>query len=77
MLRYGLATFSLGLAVQYLRSEGFRGIERRAVQQEIEYLADSEKGFLKAADKAISPENKQWFTTAKGRDYLAEQGVDE
>jgi hypothetical protein len=42
---------------------------------EAQYL--EEKGLLKEANKVISPENKQWFTSAAGRDFLAEQGHDE
>ena len=41
---------------------------------EVPYLVD--KGFLRAAAKAISPENQAWHVTAAGRDWLAEQGLE-
>jgi len=44
-----------------------------ALAAEVQYLVD--KGFLRAAEKAISPENKAWHVTADGRDWLAEQGL--
>jgi hypothetical protein len=75
LLRYGLRAFSIGLAVQYLKSEGIREADKHLVQDEAQYL--EEKGLLKEANKVISPENKQWFTSAAGRDFLAEQGHDE
>lgn len=74
LLRYGLGGFGIGLAVQYLRSEGWGGITREQVQAEIEYLADASKGLIRAEEKSISPEVRRWKTTAAGRDYLAEQG---
>jgi len=73
LLRYGLGFFTLGLAVSYLRSEGL-GLDRDQMRMEIGYLED--KGFLKVMQKEISPENKLWATTASGRDYLAERGVE-
>lgn len=74
LLRYGLGGFSASLARQYLISEGFGLIPLEMVNAEIDYLADPEKKFLRAANKTISPEVKLWKTTAAGRDYLAEQG---
>lgn len=41
---------------------------------EVQYLVD--KGFLRDAEKAISPENKAWLVTAEGRDWLAVQGLE-
>lgn len=74
ILRYCLMPTSVGLICANLRSEGFRGIERRQVELEIRYLADKEKGLLAEMEKLVSPENKIWETTARGRDFLAEQG---
>jgi hypothetical protein len=75
LLRYGLGTFTVGLARQYLASEGFRGLSREDVQAEIDYLADAGKGLLAHESKPVSPEVRKYKTTAAGRDYLAEQGV--
>ena len=75
LLRYGLGSFTIALAHQYLGSEGFRGITKREVQAEVNYLADAEKGLLRQNDKLISPEVATYSTTSKGRDFLAQEGV--
>jgi hypothetical protein len=75
LLRYGLGSITVGLARQYLASEGFRGLGREEVQAEIDYLADAAKGLLAREDKPVSPEVPRYRTTAAGRDYLAEQGI--
>jgi hypothetical protein len=76
LLRYGLGSFTVGLARQYLASEGFRGLSKEEVRAEILYLADPSKGFLRQNDKLISPEVATYSTTANGRDYLAGMGVE-
>lgn len=76
LLRYGLGSFTVGLARQYLASEGFRGLTREQVQAEINYLADPAKGLLAPNSKLISPEVATYSTTANGRDYLAGIGVE-
>jgi hypothetical protein len=63
---------SVGLLHSYLRGEGFARIERKEVEQEIQYLAD--KGFFVSETKALSPEVQLWRTTAEGRDALASAG---
>ena len=77
ILRYCLRPTSVGLIVANLRGEGFRGISREQVQQEIRYLSDPAKGLLAAQQKLVSPENAIHETTANGRDYLAQQGQEE
>jgi hypothetical protein len=72
LLRYGLGSFTVGLARQYLASEGFRGLSKEEVQAEINYLCDPEKKFLRPNGKLISPEVATYSTTATGRDYLAQ-----
>lgn len=74
LLRYGLSTFSLGLARQYLHSEGFTGISVEQTGQEIEYLED--KGLIEVKGKLLSPENRVWRTNAAGRDFLATEGIE-
>lgn len=76
LLRYGLGSFTLGLARQYLTSEGFRGISKEQVQAEINYLSHPQKGLLAENGKLISPEVRTYSTTPNGRDYLAGQGVE-
>jgi hypothetical protein len=76
LLRYGLNHFTIGLARQYLASEGMRGLSREEVQAEINYLADPQKALLRENPKAVSPEMRTYATTAAGRDYLAEAGLD-
>jgi hypothetical protein len=71
LLRYGLGSFTVGLARQYLASEGFRGLSKEEVQAEINYLCDQEKKFLRPNGELISPEDSSYSTTATGRDYLA------
>jgi len=75
LLRYGLVAggFSVGLATSYLRSEGFSKIEIDQVEAEINYLCDSQKGFLAPSFNPISPGNRKYSITVKGRDFLAEQ----
>jgi hypothetical protein len=72
LLRYGLGSFTVGLARQYLASEGFRGLTKEQVQAEINYLADPAKALLRLNGKLISPEVATYSTTAEGRDYLAQ-----
>lgn len=74
LLRYGLGSFTVGLARQYLISEGQHGITREQVQAEIDYLADPDKRLLRKNDNLVSPEVATWSTTAAGRDYLAQSG---
>ena len=76
LLRYGLGSFTLGLARQYLISEGFRGLSKQEVQAEVNYLADPANELLRSNSKLISPEVALYTTTARGRDYLATQGVE-
>lgn len=73
ILRYCLRPTSAGLVCANLRAEGFRGITREQVEAEIEYLADPDKKLLRAEEKPISPEVRNYRTTATGRDYLATQ----
>ena len=72
LLRYGLSPVSLNLATSYLKAEGFTTITKDQVKQEMEYLADPAKGFIRECAQAVSPENTLWKTTATGRDYLAQ-----
>jgi hypothetical protein len=74
LLRYGMAPggVSVGLAASYLRSEGFSKISVDQVEAEIDYLCDSQKGFLAPNFNPISPGNRRYSITAKGRDFLAE-----
>lgn len=76
LLRYGLRLrgIGVGLATSYLRAEGFL-VDRDQVTLEIKYLAGHE--LLAEVKQLVSPEMKSWDTTSKGRDYLAEQGLDE
>jgi hypothetical protein len=75
LLRYGLGSFTVGLARQYLASEGFRGLSKEEVQAEINYLCDPAKGLLRANSKLISPEVATYSTTATGSDFLAQNGI--
>ena len=75
LLRYGLGSFTLGLARQYLASEGWREVTKAEVQGEINYLCDPQKGLLRENSKLISPEVATYSTTANGRDYLARAGL--
>lgn len=77
LLRYGARSISVGLATQNLRSEGFSGIQREEVQAECEYLADPDKGLMRSEPDPVSPEVRKYFTTAKGRDYLAISGQEQ
>ena len=77
ILRYCLRPTSVGLICANLRAEGFRGITRDQVESEINYLADPDKRFLRAEEKHISPEVRNYRTTATGRDYLAQQGQED
>lgn len=65
-----------GLGAQALQllvgAFGFRAPAVEDIRAELQYLAD--KGFITAASKSISPENKNWRITAAGRDELASQG---
>jgi hypothetical protein len=79
ILRYCSSAEEFGLAesllLQFLRSEGLRALTSAQLRAEIAYLAD--KGFLCAVTKFISPENRVWRVTATGRDFLAEQKLEE
>ncbi|MBI5771906.1 MAG: hypothetical protein HZA93_29305 [Verrucomicrobia bacterium] len=59
--------------LQAARLAGFRSAEPATIAAELSYLAD--KGFVAAADKALSPEMREWRVTAAGRDYLASRGI--
>lgn len=59
--------FQMGLSMR-----GIAGIERDDVLSELTYLAD--KGLLESKSKMVSPENRAWRITAKGRDFLATGG---
>ena len=72
ILRLCLSRMRIGLLTSYLRSEGFRKITAEEVELEIQYLED--KKLLTAEGRTISPENKEYRTTADGRDFLATQG---
>ena len=76
LLRYGLGSFTVGLAHQYLSSEGHHGITREDVQAEINYLCDPAKGLMREHAKAISPEVAKYSTTAAGWDFLATAGLE-
>lgn len=69
--------FGLGepLLLQFIRSEGFRTLSAAKFHAEIVYLAD--KSFLAKVPKLISPENPAWRITAAGRDFFAEQDLNE
>ena len=79
LLRYCDAAGQFGLAdallLQFIRSEGFRGLTAAQLRAELLYLAD--KAFLVAVPKIISPENESWRITASGRDFLATQKEEE
>ena len=66
---------SAGLLLQFVRNEGFRSLTSTQLNTEIRYLTD--KAFLAAVEKPISPENEAWRITAAGRDYLAQQLLDQ
>lgn len=73
LLRYGLSgRLTVGLAHQYLKSEGHPVKDQEEVKAEIWYL--EEKGLMAMVPQAVSPEVKHYRTSAAGRDYLAEQG---
>jgi hypothetical protein len=73
VLRYCEAADQFGLAgsllLQFVRSEGFRRLNREHLETELIYLGD--KGLLARVPKEISPENSLWRITAAGRDFLA------
>lgn len=79
ILRYCECAEQFGLAetllLQFIRSEGFRGLTAGQLRAEIAYLAD--KGFLVSVPKLISPENPAWRITAAGRDFFAVQKLRE
>lgn len=78
LVRYAAAAggngMNAGLFLQYLRSEGFKGVSPGEVLMEVGYLVD--KGFLAEVSRLVSPEIKAWRVTAGGRDFLAELGVE-
>ena len=63
----GVSDLRVGLA------SGFRQLADAEIAAEIDYLGD--KGFVRPAEKSISPENKTWTITAAGRDFLALEGL--
>ena len=69
---YGL---SAALLLQFLRNEGFRSLTGAQIRAELQYLAD--KSFIMAVAKTISPENEAWRITAGGRDFVAQQELDQ
>lgn len=77
ILRYCESADQFGLAaallLQFIRSEGFRGLTTDRLHAELVYLAD--KSFLVPVAKPISPENHAWRITAAGRDFLATQNI--
>ena len=77
LLRYCAAAGTYGLTVavlqQFLRSEGWRGLDESGVCAELDYLTD--KGLLARVHKLVSPEVAAWRATACGRDYLAAQEI--
>ena len=77
LLRYCMAGngITLGLARQYLASEGMGTLTKEDVQAEINYLADPQKDLLRSIGKLISPEVQRYRTTAAGRDFLAQAGL--
>jgi hypothetical protein len=56
------------LLAQMARADGFN-VSRDQAWAELEYLRG--KGFIEAAQKAISPENRQWKSTPAGQDHYA------
>jgi hypothetical protein len=70
--QYGLAA---PLLLQFIRSEGFRGLSAAGLRAEIDYLAD--KSLLAPVVKPISPELPAWRITASGRDFLASLNPEE
>ena len=78
-MRYGLTKggLTVGLATQYLRSEGFTGITADQADAELRYLADPGKALMRISSKVVSPEIARWETTAVGRDFLALAGMEE
>ncbi len=51
------------------------GFEPSDEELDAELLYLSDKGFVVAVAKAISPEMKRWRITADGRDYAAQEGL--
>ena len=49
--------------------------EQEDVRSEVEYLVG--KGLVEKVDKRISPEIGAWKITSDGRDYAAQEGLDE
>lgn len=70
--RYGLTE---ALLLQFLRSEGQRGLKLERLQAEIDYLVG--KKLIEQIEKLISPEVPAWRITAAGRDFLAVNLPDE
>lgn len=52
---------------------GFSEATEQSVAAELRYLED--KGYVAAAEKTLSPENREWRVTAAGRDFLAQRGL--
>jgi hypothetical protein len=73
ILRLCLAALRSRLLLCYLRAEGFQRLEAEELDLEITYLAD--KQLLTSASGPVSPELKNWRTTAQGRDCLALKGI--
>lgn len=75
IIRQSILRLALGdrlttaLLLVYLQNEGFNRLEKDELLVQIRYLED--KGCLKSETKLISPEIREWRTTAAGMDYLA------
>jgi hypothetical protein len=68
--RYGLSVVAFKLHVSNL---GFPEASAEQIQPEVQYLA--EKELLVEVPKHLSPENRLWRITAKGRDFIAANAV--
>jgi hypothetical protein len=79
LLRYAAAGGPRGvtssLLMQYVRVEFRKEFSADDLQAEIQYLVD--KDMLAPVGKTLSPELTIWRVTATGRDYLAQEGLDE
>lgn len=57
----------------YAAAAGFPKLTDQELEAELQYLREKELAAIE--QKIISPENKRWKITAKGRDALAEAGL--
>ncbi len=67
---YALPTATLKV---YAVAGGFPKVTDQELEAELQYLREKELAAIE--EKIISPENKRWKITAKGRDALAEAGL--